>query len=61
MVTSSDAFSIFLKFWFSGLLEGAGGVKRQKMAQNDKEILSNSVFSTSGIIPHMIMAFSTHV
>ena len=47
MMTSQDAFFIFSKFWFSGLLEegggGGGGVKGPKKAQNDKKFLSHSV------------------
>ena len=46
MITSPDAFFIFSKFWFSGLLRGLGerGGKGQKMAQNDKKkLLSHSV------------------
>ena len=41
MMTSPDAFFIFSKFRFSGLLVGVG--KGQKMAQNDKKNLSHSV------------------
>ena len=38
MIISSRVFSIFSKCWFSGLLEGGkGGVKGQKIAQNDKK------------------------
>ena len=38
-MTSPDAFFIFSKFWFSELL-GGRGLKGQKMAQNDKKILT---------------------
>ena len=41
-MTSPDAFLIFSKFCFSGLL-GGDGIKGQKMAQNDKKNLLNSV------------------
>ena len=41
MMTSSNTFFVS-KFWFSGLL-GGWRVKGQKIAQNDKKILSNSV------------------
>ena len=37
-----NVFSIFFKFWFCGLL-GGRGLKRQKMAQNDKKILPHFV------------------
>ena len=49
---SPDTFFIFSKSWFSGLL--GGGVKRQKIVQNDKKNLSNSI---SQELPHMIVAF----
>ena len=45
-MTSPDAFFIFSKFWFSGLLgwgEGGQEGKGQKMIQNVKKILSHSV------------------
>ena len=44
MMTYPDAFFIFSKFWFFGLLGGGrkgGGL--QKMVQNDKKILSHSI------------------
>ena len=41
MMKSSDAFFIFSKLWFSGLL-GGEGVKGHKMDQNDKKF-SHSV------------------
>ena len=42
MITSPDAFFIFSEFWISGLLEGARGLKEQKMAQI-KKIISHSL------------------
>ena len=45
-MTSPDAFFIFSKFWFSGLLgwgEGGQEGKGQKMIQNVKKNLSHSV------------------
>ena len=54
--------SFFQNFWFSGLggwgLKGQKDEKNDKMAQNDKKILSNFV---SRNLPHMIVAFGTHV
>ena len=37
MIISSGIISIFLRFWIFGLLRGKGGVKGQKMAQDDKK------------------------
>ena len=57
----SRCFFIFSKFWFSGLLGGGdvkGGVKGQKMAQNDKKVVSLCI---SGIVPYMVVVFGTHV
>ena len=52
MMTSTDAFLFFSKFWFSGVLGGGGGGKGwrkgQKMALNDKEIVSLHI---SGTVP----------
>ena len=67
MMTSPDAFFIFSKFWFSGLLGeggwggGKGGVggKGQKMAQNDQKFFVP--LHISGTVPHMIVVFGTHV
>ena len=59
MVTSPDVFFIFFKFLFSGLLgEGGGGVKGQKMAQNDKTFFVS--LHISGTVPHVIVVFGTH-
>ena len=61
MMTSADAFFISSKFWFSGFLgggDGKGGGEWQKMAQNDKKVVSLCI---SGIVPHMIKVFGTHV
>ena len=60
-------FFIFSKFWFSGVLrggkwggEGGGGgvVKGQKMAQNDKKILPDSVLQEVYL---MIVAFDRRI
>ena len=54
MTSYPDAFFIFSKFWFFGLLGGGGGI-----AQNDKKLcLSPRILGT---VPHMIMVFGTHV
>ena len=58
MMSYPVAFFIFSKFWFSGLLWGAGG-KEQKMAQNDKKQFVS--LCISGNVPHMIVVFGTHV
>ena len=54
-------FSIFQNLGFLGLGcwgGGGGGVKRGKMAQNDKKFVS---LCLSGTVPHMIVVFGTHV
>ena len=57
MMTSPDAFFIFSKFRFSGLLVGVG--KGQKMARNDKKKFVSLRISET--VPHMIVVFGTHV
>ena len=54
MIVFSGLFFSFSKFLFSRLL---GGVKRQKMVQNDKK----NCLSRSGTIHHMIVIYGTHV
>ena len=50
MMISTSFFFIFSKFWFSGLL-GGGGVKGQKIVQNEKKFcLSCSISQDSYII-----------
>ena len=58
MMSYPVAFFIFSKFWFSGLLWGAGG-KGQKMVQNDKKQFVS--LCISGNVPHMIVVFGTRV
>ena len=60
MVITLDVFSFFMIFSFIGLLGGGGGgvVKRQKMAQDDKNILSVALH-ISGTIYHMIAIYGT--
>ena len=55
MMTSPDFFYflVILVFW---VVKGGGG--EQKMAQNDKKIVSHCI---SGIVAHMIVVFGTHV
>ena len=60
MMTTSDAFFIFRKFWIFGLLVGVKG-KGQKMAQNDKKKERKIPLSISGTVPHIIVVFGTHV
>ena len=55
-MTSPDVFSFFQNFDFLGV----SGVKGQKMAQNDKKILSVMVH-ISGTIHHMIVICGTQV
>ena len=43
MITSPDAFFIFSEFWIFGLLDGARGLKEQKMAQIKKLYLTPSL------------------
>ena len=57
-IISQAFFSFFSKFWFLGLLEGV--VKGQKMAQNDKKILSFSL-CISESVHHMIVNLGTHM
>ena len=57
MMTSPNAFFIFSKFSFSGLLRWRE-LKRQKMAQNDKSSVSLCILGT---VSHMIVVFGTHV
>ena len=55
-MTSPDVFSFFQNFDFLGV----SGVKGQKMAQNDKKILSVMVH-ISRTIHHMIVICGTQV
>ena len=57
MMSSPDAFFIFSKFWFSGLLWG--GVKGQKMALNYKKVCLAYSLSQE---PHLIwLSFLVHM
>ena len=55
MMTSSDAFSIFSKLGFSGLL----GDKSAKKARNDSKFCLS--LRISGTVPHVIVVYGTHV
>ena len=56
MMISPGAFFIFCLFSFFGLL---GGVKGQKMAQDDKKIMSVALH-ISGTIHHVIFIYGSH-
>ena len=59
MLTSPDAFFVFSKFWFSGLLgggEGGGGIG-QKMALIDKKRMCHSVSQEL----YLIVVFGKHM
>ena len=55
MMTSPDAFFIFSKFWFSGLLGEGGGVKGKKSPK------MTVLLCISGTVSHMILLFGAHV
>ena len=65
MISLGFFYICFSKFWFFGLLRGkGGGVKGQKMVQNEKKFCLSRSMYISGIIHYMILiyvAYGTHV
>ena len=57
MMTYPVVFFIFKKILTLRVVRGKKG---QKIAQNDKKILS-FLLRTSGTVPHMIVVFGTHL